>query len=72
MPAVKKADSPAVTPSAATAIDGSYPISRPLFMYTAGAPEGAVKEYLDWILSKDGQCIIAKKGYAPASPTNCE
>ena len=71
-PAVKKGDDPAVVPTAATAIDGSYPIARPLFMYTAGAPEGAVKEYLDWILSKDGQCIIAKKGYAPASPMNCE
>ena len=71
MPGVKKADGPAVAPSADTAIDGSYPIARPLLMYTAGAPEGAVKEYLDWILSSDGQCIITKKGYAPAKPVDC-
>jgi phosphate transport system substrate-binding protein len=34
-------------------------------MYTAGEPEGAVKEYLDWILSDEGQCILVEKGYAP-------
>lgn len=56
----------AVLPSVATAIDGTYCISRPLLMYTAGQPEGAVKEYLDWILSEEGQAIIQKKGYAPA------
>ena len=32
----------------------------------------AVKEYLDWILSEVGQCIISKKGYAPVKPSeNC-
>jgi phosphate transport system substrate-binding protein len=60
-----------VAPSVATAIDGSYPVARPLFMYTAGEPAGAVKEYLDWILSDAGQCIILEKGYAPASTVSC-
>jgi phosphate transport system substrate-binding protein len=55
-----------VTPSVDTAIDGTYPIARPLFMYTRGEPTGAVKEYLDWILSDEGQNIIRDKGYAPA------
>jgi len=54
-----------VAPSMETALDRSYPISRPLFMYTAGEPEGATKEYLDWIFSDDGQCILVEKGYAP-------
>ena len=54
-----------VVPSVATAIDGSYPIARPLFMYTAGEPTGTTKEYLDWILSDEGQRIIQDKGYAP-------
>ena len=54
-----------VTPSVATAVDGSYPIARPLLMYTAGQPEGKVKEYMDWILGADAQAIIAEKGYAP-------
>ncbi len=60
-----------VAPSVATAIDGSYPIARPLFMYSAGQPEGAVKDYLDWILSEAGQCVIMEAGYAPASTVTC-
>ncbi len=54
-----------VVPSVATASDRTYPIARPLFMYTAGEPKGAIKEYLDWILSDEGQTILLKKGYAP-------
>ncbi len=60
-----------VNPSTATAIDGSYPIARPLFMYTRGEPTGKTKEYLDWILSDAGQCIILDKGYAPVRTVNC-
>lgn len=58
-------------PSVATALDGSYPIARPLFMYTNGQPAGHVGEYLNWILSETGQCIILNKGYAPAIDVNC-
>lgn len=54
-----------VVPSVATASDRTYPIARPLFMYTAGQPAGAIKEYMDWILSAAGQKIIEEKGYAP-------
>ncbi|NNL65447.1 MAG: PstS family phosphate ABC transporter substrate-binding protein [Myxococcales bacterium] len=63
---------PCVSPSVQTASDRSYPIARPLFMYTAGPPTGAVEQYLDWILSDAGQCIIHAKGYAPARPVECE
>jgi phosphate transport system substrate-binding protein len=63
---VKKTDAaPAIAPTPQTAFDRSYPIARPLFMYTAGQPTGKVKEYLDWILSDAGQKIIQDKGYAP-------
>ncbi|HEX9735106.1 MAG TPA: phosphate ABC transporter substrate-binding protein [Thermoanaerobaculia bacterium] len=58
-------------PSVETALDGTYPIARPLFMYTRGEPEGALKEYLDWILSDEGQCIILDKGYAPVRDVDC-
>ncbi|MDG2017594.1 MAG: phosphate ABC transporter substrate-binding protein [Rhodothermales bacterium] len=60
-----------VTPSVATALDGSYPIARPLLMYIAGQPDGATAEYLNWILSDEGQCIILNKGYASATPVEC-
>jgi len=66
MPCVSTEEgSTCIAPSMETAVDRSYPISRPLFMYTAGEPEGATKEYLDWILSDEGQCILVNKGYAP-------
>ncbi|MDH3449963.1 MAG: phosphate ABC transporter substrate-binding protein [Gammaproteobacteria bacterium] len=60
-----------VIPTVATASDRSYPIARPLFMYTNGKPEGAVKDYMDWILSDAGQCILKNKGYAPVRNVNC-
>lgn len=60
-----------VSPSIATALDGSYPIARPLFMYTNGEPAGPVGDYLKWIMGKEGQCIILEKGYAPAVEVDC-
>ncbi|MGD2075381.1 MAG: phosphate ABC transporter substrate-binding protein [Gammaproteobacteria bacterium] len=61
-----------VMPSEETASDHSYPIARPLFMYTSGEPQGEIKAYLDWVLSDTGQCIIKKKGYAPVRNVSCE
>ncbi len=72
MVCIAKSDGEAcVNPSVATASDGTYPVARPLFMYTNGEPAGHVKSYLDWILSDTGQCIILDKGYAPARPVTC-
>ena len=59
------ADSAYVSPSAETAAAGDYLLSRPLFMYTAGEPQGVVAEYLDWIFSQDGQDIVARLGFVP-------
>ena len=60
-----------VNPSVDSAIDGSYPNARPLFMYTNGEPTGFVGEYLNWIKSNEGQCIILEKGYAPSIEVDC-
>jgi phosphate transport system substrate-binding protein len=60
-----------VIPTVPTASDRSYPIARPLFMYTNGQPRGAVKEYMDWIQSDAGQCILKDKGYAPNRDVTC-
>ena len=59
------------SPSVETASDGSYPVARPLFMYTNGEPTGYVGAYLNWIKSDAGQCIILEKGYASVSEVNC-
>jgi phosphate transport system substrate-binding protein len=60
----KDADSPHILPSVATVNDASYPISRPLYMYTAGEPQGQVKTYLDWVLGP-GQSSVLKLGFVP-------
>lgn len=56
-----------VEPSVASAADGSYPIARPLLIYTLGEPTGAIKAYLDWILSPAGQKVVLDLGYVPLS-----
>lgn len=59
------ANAPYVVPSVETGADGSYPISRGLYMYTAGEPTGAIRDYLDWILGPEGQAIVAELGFVP-------
>jgi len=54
-----------VLPSEITANDGTYPISRNLFMYTRGEPVGEIRDYLDWILSEEGQSIVSQLGFVP-------
>lgn len=63
---------PCVPPNLKNARDQSYPIARPLFMYTDGAPRAHVAAYLDWIMSDEGQCVIYDKGYAPATEVACK
>jgi len=58
------AGKPYVLPNAATVLNGSYPIARPLFMITAGQPEGAIARYLEWILG-EGQGLIERLGFVP-------
>jgi phosphate transport system substrate-binding protein len=60
----RESGAPFVLPSAATVIDGTYPVSRPLFMYTAGEPAGRVKEFLDFVTG-DGQQLVTGLGFVP-------
>lgn len=61
----KKAGEPAYEPTLETALNGTYPISRPLYMYSLGEPTGEVKEYLEWIYSDSGQKLVEENGYVP-------
>ncbi len=54
-----------VRPSIETVNTGTYPIARDLYIYTAGQPEGVVKEYLDWIFSEEAQTIVSDLGFVP-------
>ena len=59
------ASKPCVAPSPETAVSGEYPLSRWLYMYTLGEPEGETRAYLEWILSPAGQKIVADNGFVP-------
>jgi phosphate transport system substrate-binding protein len=65
----KKAGEPSFAPSVETTLNHTYPIARPLFMYTLGEPVGAVKKYLDWVDSPAGQKIVLQSGYVPLPKT---
>jgi len=43
-----------------------YPITRYLYMYLRNRPTGELKNYIDWILSPEGQKIVTEVGYFPA------
>jgi phosphate transport system substrate-binding protein len=59
---------PAVAPTIAAVHDKSYPLARSLHLYTLGEPQGAVKAYVDWILSDAGQKVVQDSGYVPVPP----
>jgi phosphate transport system substrate-binding protein len=52
-----------VLPSAETVNSKTYAVARDLYMYTAGEPTGAIKAYLDWIVSDPAQEIVTKLGF---------
>ncbi len=61
--AVKAVAIEGVQPSAQAVLANKYPVSRPLFLYTNGAPQGEVKKFIDFILSTEGQQIVESVGF---------
>jgi len=41
---------------------GDYPLFRPLYLVTRGEPQGAVKDFIDWIVGPEGQAVLSKAG----------
>ena len=57
-----------VSPSAETAISKQWPIARELYIFTNGAPQGAVKEFVEYLVAPDkGQKDVLAVGYVPLS-----
>ncbi len=52
-----------VLPTAEHILDKSYPMFRPLYLLTNGAPTGAAKTFIDYVLSPDGQKLVTRHGY---------
>ena len=46
-----------------TVKDGTYPIHRPLFMYTNGEATGNIKKFIDLAKTAEGKRIISEVGF---------
>jgi phosphate transport system substrate-binding protein len=54
-----------IEPSEKSVQNDTYPITRYLHFFTTQIPKGAVKEFVDWILSPAGQRIVKQSGFIP-------
>lgn len=62
---VKTVNVDGVEPNIETAKTGAYPIARPLYMYTDSVPLGETAKYLRFVLSPEGQKLVAETGFVP-------
>ena len=71
LPLSMKAGQPFVEPTYENATNGSYPLSRYLFVYVNKAPNQPlspiVQEFLKYVYSREGQMVVIKDGYFPLS-----
>jgi len=74
VPIAKDAKSDPIEPNMTNALNGTYPLARQLFWYSAGEPSGTMKDLYDWVLGTDGQKLVKEVGYYPLkdSGTNSE
>ncbi len=61
----KNKKSPFIEPTIENVISKAYPISRPLIIYTKGEPQGSLKQFIDFILSDEGQKIVKNIDFVP-------
>jgi phosphate transport system substrate-binding protein len=54
-------------PSVEEVAAGNYRFSRPLYIYTNGAPTGPTGEFIDFILSDVGQKLVLDTGFVPVA-----
>lgn len=64
MPLARSSDQPPVLPSPASIHDGTYPVYRSLLMYTRKPTTPDVVDFLRFVLSREGQAIVAHHGFA--------
>ena len=62
---VKPVNVDGVAPTEANTVNGSFPISRPLFMFTNGWPKGDTMAFLGYVLSEKGQALVKEAGSIP-------
>jgi len=60
-----KKDGMEIEPTVENVLNGEYPISRSLYMITNGEPKGIAKDFIDFVLSEEGQRIVEEEGFVP-------
>jgi phosphate transport system substrate-binding protein len=58
-----------VTPSAASAASGTYKITRPFYIATKGEVKDAAKDFIAFIMSRNGQDVVENNGYVRRADT---
>ncbi len=58
-------DTGAIEPTVDNVLSGQYPLSRSLYLLTSGQPTGLARDYIDFILSSEGQSLLAEEGFVP-------
>jgi phosphate transport system substrate-binding protein len=61
----KKKGDPTYEANVENTLQKTYPIARPMYMYSAGSPSGPLRKYLSWIMSDAGQKVVGDIGYIP-------
>lgn len=54
-----------VKPTIDSAKNGTWPISRELYLFTAKTPDGETKQLIDYAMSSEGQQFVEKAGFVP-------
>jgi phosphate transport system substrate-binding protein len=69
LPLSKKTGEPFVEADGRHAVDGSYPLSRILYVYVNKRPNQPLapleREFFNLVLSKEGQEVVVKDGFVP-------
>lgn len=65
---IEKPGRAGVAPTVETVLSQEYPIARTLHLYTLDEPNGALRDYVLWIMSDAGQSIVQEAGYVPLPP----
>ena len=58
-----------ITANAENVLAGTYPIARELYLFTMGNASGLAKEFIEYIMSTEGQEIVDEEGFVPLSTT---
>jgi phosphate transport system substrate-binding protein len=55
-----------ITGSEETTLNGTFPVSRPLYMFTPGWPKGDVLNFINFVIHPEkGQKYVSEAGYVP-------